>query len=1038
MLGDSAFGSSSIAYSGSTLQGVMNGLYGGDMLSDAERRAVAKTALTDVGVTDAGFFPLSNTESDSISNNALRIAKQISDASGLAGWWWLRSPNGVSDVFCVGGDGDDGSSLVFYDYGVRPAFHLDLSSVLFESAAAGGKSSGALGAGALHPYAAYTGDEWKLTLMDNAQGSGREDFAVATASVSATTVGGDVSISYSGAKTGTNEYLSAMLVNGSNEVLYYGRLNQLTAGEASGAQTVTVPALSAGTYTLRFFNEQYNGDYKTDYASAFQNVTLTVTGGPVTPHTHSMSCDCATTGTQLTFTQFPSTLTNSTLPGGSYYLPDDVTLSDTLKISGVVNLCLNGHKLTAAANRRVIQLDAGFTLNLCDCRQGDAGVSNDVTCAGSGANGTVSCGVITGGDSRTQTGINHGGGVLINGAGAAFNMYGGAVSGNTGNGTGGVRVSNGAFTMYGGEISYNCAAGASAGGVIVSTGMTFTMQGGTIKNNSAANGHGGGIFIYGGTVNMSGGTITGNTIVAGQHGGGVYVGGTGAFHISGSPTVSGNTRGGDVNNVELASGRVVNITSALASGASLGITAETPPTAGNPVAITGANGNSAYASYLISDSASFETYDDGTADKTVKLRVIPAAALTGTVGITGTLKYDSALTAALTGGNNTGTLHYQWKRGSATGTDIGTDSSKYTLVAADIGQTIYCVITSNVQTGSRSGSTASVIGKADGPAAPSGLTGTPPTTDGGTDGKITGLLSTNLYEYTTTPSTPTSWTPVSANATEITGLTASTYYVRIQGTTTHEPGSNATVTVLSGAVTQLSTPTSLTWGSGATAGTASWNAVTNASSYLVQLYKGGTAAANKVTTSDISVSTTSYDLASIIAANGTGTYYFKVKAVGNGTTYSDSDWTTSGSYDYTAPPASAAPAITDLTQDKTVTVVIGSTATLSVQAQNATGYQWYVDRGDGNGWQPVRGANAASYTTSAVTMANDGYRYYCVITDAGGTANSPIFTLHVIEQPDIPATGDSAMPGLWAGLIPLAGMGLAASVVLGRRKRHSN
>lgn len=46
-----------------------------------------------------------------------------------------------------------------------------------------------------------------------------------------------------------------------------------------GTASVEIPSdLTAGTYTLKVFSEQYNGDYKTDYASEFQNITLTVNG----------------------------------------------------------------------------------------------------------------------------------------------------------------------------------------------------------------------------------------------------------------------------------------------------------------------------------------------------------------------------------------------------------------------------------------------------------------------------------------------------------------------------------------------------------------------------------------------------------------------------------------------------------------------------------------------------------------------------------------------------------------------------------------
>ena len=67
-----------------------------------------------------------------------------------------------------------------------------------------------------------------------------------------------------------------MVVNKNSEVLYYGRVQKLSSD--SGEVTVALPAaLEAGSYTLKVFNEQYNGDRKTDYASDFCDVALTVT-----------------------------------------------------------------------------------------------------------------------------------------------------------------------------------------------------------------------------------------------------------------------------------------------------------------------------------------------------------------------------------------------------------------------------------------------------------------------------------------------------------------------------------------------------------------------------------------------------------------------------------------------------------------------------------------------------------------------------------------------------------------------------------------
>ena len=87
------------------------------------------------------------------------------------------------------------------------------------------------------------------------------------------------------------------------------------------------------------------------------------------------------------------------------------------------------------------------------------------------------------------------------------------------------------------------------------------------------------------------------------------------------------------------------------------------------------------------------------------------AELTGTVTISGILKYDQTLTAALSESNNTGRLSYRWKRGENV---IGANRD-YITVKEDIGQVITCEISSTVETGSVSGSTKGVIARADRP-----------------------------------------------------------------------------------------------------------------------------------------------------------------------------------------------------------------------------------------------------------------------------------------------------------------------------------
>lgn len=75
----------------------------------------------------------------------------------------------------------------------------------------------------------------------------------------------------------TGEYISAMLVDSTGEVLCYGG-QKVTA--ADGEVGFAMPeGLEQGRYTLKVFNEQRNGNEKTDYSSGFADIPLTV-GNP--------------------------------------------------------------------------------------------------------------------------------------------------------------------------------------------------------------------------------------------------------------------------------------------------------------------------------------------------------------------------------------------------------------------------------------------------------------------------------------------------------------------------------------------------------------------------------------------------------------------------------------------------------------------------------------------------------------------------------------------------------------------------------------
>lgn len=116
--------------------------------------------------------------------------------------------------------------------------------------------------------------------------------------------------------------------------------------------------------------------------------------------------------------------------------------------------------------------------------------------------------------------------------------------------------------------------------------------------------------------------------------------------------------------------------------------------------------------------------------------------------------------------------------------------------------------------------------------------------------------------------------------------------------------------------------------------------------------------------------------------------------------------------------------ITNPTTAQLVEVYEGETASMTVTAENANAYQWYINYGDGTGWH-TRGINQPSYTTSPVKPENNGYSYKCVVTGTNGsTAESPIFTLQVLRKIELPQTGDNSTPLLWGVLMLIGSIGL--------------
>ena len=275
-MGLSKFGASN-AYADSELKEAIDALAA--KLTTEENAAVKKRTLesgsydranTDCvagsAVSNAVFWPLSTAEAYAV-NQDLRVVDS-EHPKWASNFWWLRSPGAKDlDVASVDGygnidrDGIDISNI----WGVRPAFNLNSSSVLFASAAVGGKPDG------FKAVPEYTGNEWKLTIKD----SSRKIYA--SAAKTNLKAGESLSVEYFGAiNIGENEYISAMIADSAGNILYYGHVAHNNQSQ-SGTANITVPSdLADGSYTLKLFSEQCNGDYKTDYAGEFRNISFTV------------------------------------------------------------------------------------------------------------------------------------------------------------------------------------------------------------------------------------------------------------------------------------------------------------------------------------------------------------------------------------------------------------------------------------------------------------------------------------------------------------------------------------------------------------------------------------------------------------------------------------------------------------------------------------------------------------------------------------------------------------------------------------------
>ena len=194
-----------------------------------------------------------------------------------------------------------------------------------------------------------------------------------------------------------------------------------------------------------------------------------------------------------------------------------------------------------------------------------------------------------------------------------------------------------------------------------------------------------------------------------------------------------------------------------------------------------------------------EITDTGSASLPAQMAVVKsedAGELSGSVEITGELRFDETLSVDITGieTENPGELTYRWYRcndGRGTGAALVGRGSTYTLTAADIGKYIKVTVTAENVVGILSDTTSGAVKKA--------VNDSTPHVTGG-DGVITGVNATMEYAdnsgFAGAKTCPND---------SISGLAGGTYYVRYKETATHEASAAVTVTVLSEAPIQTLT-----------------------------------------------------------------------------------------------------------------------------------------------------------------------------------------------------------------------------------------
>lgn len=382
--------------------------------------------------------------------------------------------------------------------------------------------------------------------------------------------GGEIS-GNKAAKKGAGVYASGegAVLEVSGKAVIFGNVGGAKAGnvELGSSNLMKVGAMTEGAKIgvsatpLRTISEKTE-DYAKYFLSDDPKFDVIYQGGALYLNASGNHKHCACVGTVASGCEHDTGLyaqwddPNDLPDSGRYYLSVDVTVSAQKPISGQLDLCLNGHTVKVGQQGgRAFYLSDNDKLNISDCQNTgkiSGGTKGALLTNLDGKNMEVNLysGSFTGNHAKTT------GGALVIQGGCTFNMYGGAITGNTAtsvlvtDGTGkvvltekgnqdydtshggGLYVGSGAvFNMYGGEITKNEAkpveylkadgtkssAGGNGGGMQVAAGAVANLYGGKISENKGVLGGGFMVTGKGSQVNLLAAELSANTA---ENGGG--------------------------------------------------------------------------------------------------------------------------------------------------------------------------------------------------------------------------------------------------------------------------------------------------------------------------------------------------------------------------------------------------------------------------------------------------------------------------------------------------------------------------------------